>query len=255
MTRSFHPVHALVAGLLILSTGCVSKSDHQAVQDELATCVEESAQMASQIATWESRYDRETARWNAIEQSVSAAVPQALTELHQERTRILEMVPTQVQDEVSGYLDEYFNTVMAGFDRMARDNEDMRIEILATKKALEALGQDTQSIGRAIDESLGDEKARREQAARDLSDIIEGIVEFDQTKVNCRGCPDRLSLRNKSREAILAFHQELMQDLAAVQTAASAPTATSPDGTDDASDAESNAEKDGEAEPADSSAS
>ncbi|MEM8931422.1 MAG: hypothetical protein AAGE94_09620, partial [Acidobacteriota bacterium] len=188
MSRPFHPVHGLVVCALVLSTGCVSKSDHQAVQDELAACAEEQAQLASQIATWESRYDRETARWNAIEQSVSAAVPQALSELHQERTRILDMVPAQVQDEVSGYLDEYFNTVMAGFDRMARDNQEMRIEILATQKALEALGQDTQSIGRAIDESLGDEKARRQQAASDISDIVEQIVEFDQTKVNCRGC-------------------------------------------------------------------
>ncbi|MEM8998526.1 MAG: hypothetical protein AAGF23_27315 [Acidobacteriota bacterium] len=207
---------ALVAMLIL--TGCVKKSDFEALQAELDACEAAKAESQAAVLQWEQRYDRESARWTQIEESVSSAVPNALSELHQERERILELVPDQVQNEVSGFLDEYFNTVMAGFDRMARDNQDLKVEVLGLTKAMEVLGTDTKQIGRAIDESLADEKSRRERLARDLADVIDLVVEFDQTRVNCDKCPDRLRMRDKYKEQLLGFHQELIADLAGLQT-------------------------------------
>ena len=227
---------SILAMLVITTTGCVSKSDHEALQAELNACEEAKAASEAQVISWQQRYDRETARWSQIQESVSSAVPNALSEMQQERSRILDLVPDQVQSEVSGYLDEYFNTVMAGFDRLARDNQDLKVEVLGLTKAMEVLGSDTKQIGRAIDESLADEKGRREKLAQDLADVIDLIVEFDQTRVNCDKCPNRLRMRDKYKEQLLGFHQELMADLAGLQTYAAAIPGTDAEANDEATD-------------------
>ncbi len=233
--------------LSVLSVGCVSKSDHEALQAQLDACQQEKAQVEAEVISWEQRFDRESSRWTQIGDSVAEAVPQALTEMHEERTRILNMVPEQVQNEVSDYLDEYFNTVMSGFDRMAQDNRDLRVEVMGMQKAMEVLGHDTKAIGKAIDDSLTDEKGRRQKLARDLADIIDLVVEYDQTRLNCKGCPDRLKMRDKSRSALLAFHQDLMSDLSRLQAyAAAAPTETEIDEetpTDDTAAVETSADE------------
>ena len=223
--------------LAVVAVGCVSKSDHEALQAQLDSCLQEKAEVEAEVISWEQRFDRESARWTQIGDSVAEAVPQALTEMHDERTRILKMVPEQVQNEVSDYLDEYFNTVMSGFDRMAQDNRDLRVEVLGMQKAMEVLGHDTKAIGRAIDESLTDEKGRRQKLAQDLADIIDLVVEYDQTRLNCKGCPDRLKMRDKSRSALLAFHQDLMSDLSRLQTYAAAPAGAEPKSKAPAADA------------------
>ncbi|MCG8460734.1 MAG: hypothetical protein MI919_31000 [Holophagales bacterium] len=215
-----------VAFLLLLTTACVSKGDHEALQAELAACEQARAEAQAQVLSWESRYDREAQRWENVEASVADAVPRALSEIHEERERIVALVPDQVRGEVTSYLDEYFNTVMTGFDRLAEDSQDLKIELLATNKALEALGQDTRSINTAISESLSDEKGRRDQLSSDLADLIDLIVEYDQTRLNCKGCPERLRMRDKSRQALLAFHQDLMNDLSRLQTFATSPAGT-----------------------------
>ena len=216
------------AVLLAATTGCVSKTDHEALQAELAACQQEKAEIEAEAISWEQRFDRESSRWNQIGSSVSEMVPKALNEMHGERERILKMVPEQVQNEVSSYLDEYFNTVMTGFDRMSRDNQDMQVQVLGLQKAMDLLGHDTKAIGQAIDESLTDEKGRRERLARDLADIIDQIVEYDQTRLNCKGCDDRLKMRDKSRSAVLAFHQDLMSDLSRLQTFAASASGDMP---------------------------
>ena len=245
-----HPRRALgllaLIPLLLATGGCVSQSDHEALQAELAACRQEKAQVEAEVISWEQRYDRESARWNQIGASVSEMVPKALSEMHGERERILNLVPDQVQTEVSSYLDEYFNTVMTGFDRMSRDNQDLQVQVLGLQKAMDVLGHDTKAIGQAIDESLTDEKGRRERVAQDLADIIDLIVEYDQTRLNCKGCDERLRMRDKSRSDVLAFHQELMSDLSRLQTFAASPGGDMP--------AEPPSDDDAEAEAAEAEA-
>lgn len=227
--------------VLISLGGCVSKSDHQALQAELDACRQENAQAQADLINWQQRFDREEARWNQIGDSVAEAVPNVLTEMNEERERILNLVPEQVQSQVSGYLDEYFNTVMQGFDRLAQDNQDLGVKVLGLEKAIEVLGKDTRSIGQdtraigyAIGQSLTDERDRRAKLVEDLADINQLIVEYDQTRLTCDGCPDRLRMRDKSRNAIVEFHQELMSDLSRLQVYASAPADADPTTTGEA---------------------
>jgi hypothetical protein len=217
----------VVLVLLLTVSGCVAKSELEETQAELTECLEAKTGAEADVKAWEDRYDRESGRWNELESSVSEALPRALGEFHAERERILELVPDQVQSEVSKYLEDYFSTVMKGFELLSTDNADIKLELRATQKALEVVGADARGIRTAVDEALVDERGKRDAMSgrlADLSghlgDVVELVVEFDQTRINCKKCPDRLTLSRKEREAILAFHAELMSDLSDLQARA-----------------------------------
>lgn len=219
----------LLTALIVLS-GCNQK----ALEEQVAACEAEKVQLQAQIEDWEKRFDRESTRWTEMESTITEALPRTLGEFHEERERIVAMVPEQVQNEVEGYLNDYFATVMKGFEFLQKDNTDIKLQLEATNKVLSNLGADTRYIGNAVDEALVEERYRRDAlrsrvdaVSENLNDIIELIVEFDQTQINCKSCPERLRLNRKERETIAAFHQELMADLANLKDA---PTSPVPDG-------------------------
>ncbi len=200
-----------------MSAGCASKADLETARLQLAACDQEKTKLEAAVISWEERFDRASGSWSEIEASVTDALPAALTELHTERERIIELVPEQVQAEVSAYLEEYFATVMKGFGQLSDDNADIKRQLVATHKVLESVGADTRAIGTTIDETVAEERAQRQQVSTQLAELVDLVVEFDQNRINCKQCPDRLKLNRKSRENILAFHAELMADLADLQ--------------------------------------
>ncbi len=215
---------ALTALLVPLSTGCVSKQKFEDAQAKLATCQEEKVQAEAQVIAWEQRFDRESTRWEGMEASISDALPQALSEFSDERDRILELVPDQVQSEVATYLDDYFATVMTGFERLVEDSQEIKLQLEATQATLDSLGADTMSISASINGALAeerakrdDERAKRENVSIELATLVAQLAEFDSTRINCKGCPQRLKLSRKEREAITAFHTELTSSLAELQ--------------------------------------
>ena len=222
-------IAVLAAAALLASTGCVPKSDLEEAQAELAACEEARATAEATTASWERRYDRESSRWTQLETSVSQALPRALNEFHADGERILELVPEQVKVEVEGYLEDYFNTVMRGVAELSDDNAEIKLELKATQKALDAVGADARGIRTAVDEALTDERAKRDVMAGRLGDlsgelgaVVDRVVAFDRTRINCKQCPERLRLNRKERETILAFHAELMSELSDLQSGAAA---------------------------------
>ncbi len=202
------------------------KTDRKALQTELVECQESKVQAEAQVISWEQRFDRESNRWETMEASIKDQLPRALNELHEERGRIIEMVPEQVQQEVSAYLDEYFSTVMTGFERLATDNKDIKLQLDTTHRVLESLGTDTRTIQSTIDGALEDERSKRqlereqrEEIAAALGEIGAMVAEFDSTVINCKNCPNRLRLSRKERETITAFHTELTRSISDLQTA------------------------------------
>lgn len=220
--------------LALFATGCVSKKDHEALQAELTACQEATAEAEARVVAWQERFDRENEFWQDLQAEVGEAVPNALAEIDQQREEILAAVPDQVRGELEFYLDDYFSTVMKGFEQMQRNNDDVQLQLEATRKALEVVGSGTQEINTRIDTALADERARRDQVAHDLSDLVGQIVEFDQTRINCRGCGERLHLNRKERETILAFHAELMSDIADLERMARRNPAAAPAAEDEA---------------------
>jgi hypothetical protein len=223
-------VLAVALAASLFATGCVSKSQFTEVESQLATCEQEKAKADAAVISWEQRFDRESKRWTEMEKSVTTALPRALSEFQEERQAIVKLVPEQVRGQLVRYLDDYSSTVTRGFERMKQDNDEIKLQLMATEKALQIVSKDTkaidantQSIGKMIDQSLAGERNKRESLAQNLTDLMNRIVEFDQTKINCKGCPERLKMRDKTKEEMLAFHQELMQDLATIQNAALVP--------------------------------
>ena len=219
-----HPI-ILALALIVLATGCASKTDLEAAQTELAACREETVRLEGSVVAWEERFDRESSRWVELEASVSEALPRALNEFHTERERIIELVPEQVQGEIEAYLEDYFKAVAKGFSVLSEDNAAIKTQLQATHKALQAVGADTRAIGITIDRTVAEERAKREgeQARRErvtaqLAKLVDQVVEFDQSRINCKECPERLKLNRNQRETVLGFHAELMADLAEVQT-------------------------------------
>ncbi len=214
----------LVLLALLASAGCASKQDLETARLQLTACEEEQTRLEASVISWEQRFDRASGRWNELEASVSDALPKALGELHTERERIIELVPEQVQSEVAAYLEEYFATVMKGFGELAQDNADIKVRLQATHEALQTVGADTRAISATIDQTVVEERTRREQedarhqqTAAQLAELVDQLVEFDQNRINCKQCPDRLKLNRKQRETVLGFHAELMADLASLR--------------------------------------
>ncbi len=195
------------------ATGCVAKST-------LEQCQQENARLDEQVAAWEARFDREAERWESVEGTLTEALPRAVGEIHAERERILELVPAQVQDEVEAYLNEFFSTVMKGFDALRQDNETIRRDLEIASLKLEALGADTSELkdmSAALDQRMEAERAHRSAMTRRVAEIASQISEFDRTMINCKDCPDRLRLNRKEREAITTFHQQMIDALTVLQ--------------------------------------
>lgn len=216
--RRFRIATASLAALALGLGGCASQSELEKAQAELAACREKATSLEAEVESWQQRFDRAAERWTNIESSVVEAVPNALAEFDAERDRILELVPEQVQFEVSSYLDEYFGTLMAAFRGVQGDNKDIKLQLDATQKALAAVGKDTQQIGAAIDEAVAGEATKRRAVADGLETLHGRLVAFARQRIDCADCADRVKLNKKEREAILGFHAELMTAISTLQT-------------------------------------
>ncbi len=219
----------LIALSALLGSGCVSKKELDASEAKIVTCEEEKLKLEAAVIGWEQRFDRESTRWNEMEASISDALPRALGELDSEREKILELVPEQVQSEVEIYLQEYRIVMMQGFQTLQQDNADIKLRLEATHDALKAVGADTRAINKAIDENVAEERSKREQFSSELdtrvSEIVDQVVAFDQSRINCKECPDRLKLNRNQREVITRFHDELTTHLAGLRSFAGAQKA------------------------------
>ncbi len=220
----------LLSVLGLASGGCVSKQAHEATAAALASCEDEKTQSQAAVIAWETRFDRESQRWDEMEGSINEALPQALTEFHGERDRILELVPEQVQFEVSSYLEDYFSTVMKGFEALKNDNDAIRLQLAENRKTLSAVGADTRSISAetqqikeirsTLDEALASEQAKRQELSQRLAEIVTQVSTFDEKKIHCKSCEGRLKLNRKEREALSAFHAQLTRALSEARTLA-----------------------------------
>lgn len=219
-------VAVVVAAACIGGTWFAMSSAQKSLQAELETCRAEQVEADAQVIAWEQRFDRESERWEGMEANILEQVPQAVNELQTERDRIIELVPEQVQEEVTKYLDDYFATVMTGFEAMAQDSQQIRMKLGVTNQVLANLGADTTSLRQSVEGQLTEEldkrdaeRAQREDVAQQIGQLVSLVKEFDTNRINCKQCPDKLRLKRKEREAITAFHSELSVKLSGLQAA------------------------------------
>ncbi len=214
-------MHRYFTVLLLIASfalsGCISKSDHEALQSQLEEC--RTDKQAAQVAftACEKRFDREIARFDTLDSTLEEAVPDALATFRAERQEILEQVPVQVRDEVESYLDEFATAVGRSFQRLSEDNDKILAELGTAQLELTKLGVDTESLIVASRESTIQEVRVGQASRKDLdarsAEIVSKILKFDRERINCKDCDNRLRLNKKEIQAITEFHATLIEAL------------------------------------------
>ncbi len=197
----------------ILGSGCVSKSRYQDLEARQQQCDQDklAAQEAAQLC--EDRYSREVERWDDIETVVEEALPQTIREFEDERDRIMQLIPSEVQQEVDSYLSGFARAVAKGFDTLNDQNRKILTELEVYRATLDEVGVRTRSIDDTITRKLQDAAEGRKQVAGVATGIIDEIQEFELAYISDKGSRERLKLNRNQRETIALFHDRLVRRL------------------------------------------
>lgn len=207
--------------LVALAAGCVSRGEHDAVKQQMDTCERDKVAAQSASRDCEARYQAANDRWQNIETQLTSTLPQTLQDFRDERDKIIELVPQQVRDEVAGKLDRYFGTVAREFKKMDSKLDTLNEQVTRSHSQMTDLVKDsTQAVDVKLTEThqaVIAERSRRQDRSRRIASVISEIAWFDQERINCKKCKDRLRFKGDSQAQLLAFHSKLIQDIQALQ--------------------------------------
>jgi len=63
------------------------------------------------------------------------------------------------------------------------------------------------------------EQGRADQHQRRVSEVIATIAEFDRDRINCDKCKDKVKVKGKGKEQLLAFHSGLIEKVQGLNVA------------------------------------
>lgn len=215
---------AVVFALLALS-GCVSKSKYTALEAQLAECRKDKEAAQESAKTCEARFNQESELWKSVGSSVESALPKALKNFEDEKQKIIEMVPQQVKQEVTAYLEDFARAVSKSFVLLREDNKRMMAELQGHKGAIEDVGRKAASIEGSVTARLDAVESNRQKSSARVADVITAIQDWDRRYVNEKSSDERLGLNRKEREAIVNFHAQLVADLNSIATGTGIPPA------------------------------
>jgi hypothetical protein len=210
----------------VVGSGCVSKSRHQLLQAQVDECRQDKQKAQEAADFCERRFAKEIERWDDIQAVVEEALPQTIREFEAERTRILELIPAGVQQEVNDYLSGFSLAVARGFDELNGQNQKILTELSVYKASLEEVGVRTQSIDETVTAQLQESNAARREAERSVAkvtaELIDEIQEFERTFISDKSSRERLKLNRNQRETVALFHDELVRRLVDLREASGA---------------------------------
>ncbi len=217
---------ALMLGVLFLFPGCVSRSQHDAVKQQVEVCERDKVAAQKSAADCEARVENESKRWDSIQTQLTSTLPDTLRNFQDERAKIIQIVPEQVRNEVGKRLDGYFVKVSRQMERMDGKMEGLREQLDASRAQISELSSATRSVDSKVEathKAVLQEQGRIGDQNRRIAEIVAQIAEFDRNKVNCEKCKDRVKLKDEGRAALLAFHSELIQRVQALSTEGAQP--------------------------------
>ena len=219
---------ALTVLLAAVTIGCVSKKDHEALQQQLATC--ETDKKAAQDASsgFERRLDSDKERWESLNTQLGTVLPQVQQDLEQQRKEIVRLVPEQVRAEVGSRLDKHFAKLAATMTQVGQDMQaqvaSLDEQLTAARQEIQELKGQTSTVESKVDathEALVNNNRKLEQRLADQGSragaLTARITAFDTSHLTCNGCPDKLKMKDSSREALLALHADLLKALSDLQ--------------------------------------
>jgi hypothetical protein len=202
----------------MIAAGCVSRAEHDQVVQQLQGCEQEKSSALKAVNDCQGQLQTESKRWDSIETQLTSTLPQTLKDFQDERAKIIEIVPEQVRSEVGKRLDRYFVNVFKQLERMEGKLELMREDLSASRAEVARLSTDVGSKLDATHKAVLGEHDRLAEQSRRVAEIIAIVAEFDRDRINCRDCKERLRLKDKDREQLLAFHSQLIQQVQMLET-------------------------------------
>jgi hypothetical protein len=226
---------ALVPLTLVSAAGCVSKKAHEetvaSYQAQLAACAEETKLSKEEEAALRRQMEKEDARWQRISEQLASALPQVQADMEAERERIIGLVPTAVRKEVASSLDRHFSKVTSTLLEMNGDVEGLKSQLAEARDEIEVVRGTTVSVGEKVDTTNTTVLTENARLERDLAEqgraaaaLVAKVKTFDEKHLNCADCVDKLKMKDKSREALLDLHGELVKDLSQLQARAGGST-------------------------------
>lgn len=218
-----------IAVLLAAATiGCVSKKDHEALQQQLATCEADKKAAQDSASGFQRRLDSDKERWESLNTSLGAVLPQVQQDLEQQRKEIVRLVPEQVRAEVGTRLDRHFAKLAATMTQVGQDMQAqvalLDEQLTAARQEIEGLKGQTSTVESKVDathqalvtDNRKLEKRLADQGAR-AGALTARITAFDTTYLTCSDCPEKLKMKDHSREALLGLHADLLKALSDLQ--------------------------------------
>lgn len=212
-------------GVALLASGCVAKKQHDEVVAKLAACEAERTQAVTAVAACQENTAQEAQRWEELATSLQTQAPAVLGQIEAEKSAFLQQLPEAVRTQVDSYLAKFAGDVRKAFAVMREENQKLAAQV-------EQVGATAGRTEGKADAILGRMEQRERSLLADAERVQKGVVdvaaqitEFDRTVINCRDCPEKLSLSRKERETITAFHSRLVDSLNGLRTAgAGAPS-------------------------------
>lgn len=229
MTRRFR--FASLLALAALSTSCVSKKQHEALQLQLADkqqqveeCLSDKKSAQDLAAGMQRRLSGDEERFRNIESTLTTTIPEMAAEFEEDRKRILTLVPKEIRSQVGERLDSHFANVNTRLSTMQESVGSMEAQLGAAREELTALRGQTQGVSEKVDATNAnltgenaDLKRRLAAQATQAATLVKAVTDFDATHLNCADCEERLKMKERSREALRSLHGNLVEGLAALQ--------------------------------------
>ena len=214
----------LLGSFVVLAPGCVTKSQFDEVKTQLDTCEKDKTASLATAAECQKRVESDAKRFDIIENSLTTVIPDTLKTFQEERTKIIQLVPSQVKAQVGAHFDRYATRVTAEFQKTNSKVDELQTALTQAQAKIAELTTLTQSVDTkvtATHEAVTTGQAKVTASVVDMrravSEITAQVVEFDTNRVNCEKCRDQIKFKGKGKEQILAFHSDLTKRLVALE--------------------------------------
>ena len=209
-----------LATLLLFSTACVKKSEYDALAAELAAAQQELASVRATLTQKEADLAACNTQWQEAMKAFGgehARTQDVIAGVKEWKLQVEEKLPAQVRAEVEAQLNKLVRQLEAGFGALATENARMAAALEKQQDTLATVASDVSGAREDLIAEVTALRTQREAVGEQVGEAISLVQEWDQNRVLCKDCPDKLRLNKKEIEAITALHAELVQRLAALK--------------------------------------
>ncbi|MCZ7650635.1 MAG: hypothetical protein M5U13_05520 [Thermoanaerobaculia bacterium] len=130
------------------------------------------------------------------------------------KLQVEQKLPAQVRAEVEAQLNTLVRQLEAGFGALATENAKMAEALERQNEAINTVATNVSGAREDLISEVTALRTEREAVGAKVNEVIALVQEWDQSRMLCKDCEDKLRLNKKEVEAITGLHAELVQRLA-----------------------------------------